>query len=163
MKCYFLRHGVAVEPDEWQGSDSDRPLTREGRARMEREAKAIAKLSLDVDCIVTSPLLRARQTAEILAARLDLRDRLVEDARLAAGFNPQRLREILEAHVDARSIVLVGHEPTMSATIGRLIGDASIELKKAALACVELTGGSAAGTLLFLIPPKLLAKYGDYC
>ena len=161
MKCYFLRHGIAVEPDSWTGSDFDRPLTRDGQQRMEREAKAISELSLGLDRIVTSPLLRARQTAQIVADRLDLLERFVEDARLGGGFNAERLREILMAQADASSIMLVGHEPAMSATIGRVVGGASIELKKAALAGVEFAhAGSTTGTLFCLIPPKVLVKLG---
>ncbi|MGA7202436.1 MAG: hypothetical protein WBX26_11445, partial [Candidatus Cybelea sp.] len=61
----------------------------------------------------------------------------------------------------AEAIMLVGHEPTMSATIGRLIGDADVELKKAALAGVALSDASAArGTLICLIPPKVLLRLG---
>jgi phosphohistidine phosphatase len=157
MRCYFLRHGIAVDPEAWQGGDFDRPLTREGRERMEREAKTIAKLSLGIECIVTSPLLRAKQTAQILAQRLDMRDEIVEDARLGGSFDVERLREILGAHAGIKTIVLVGHEPSMSATIGRAIGGASVELKKAALAGVDLPGPhSTSGTLVCLIPPKVL-------
>ncbi len=131
---------------------------------MEREAKAIAELSLGIDRIVTSPLLRAKQTAAILAERLGTNERVVEDARLGGGFDRRSLGEILDEHADAETIVLVGHEPAMSATIGRVIGDASIELKKAALAGVDLSHRSEpAGTLLCLIPPKLLVKFGSYC
>ncbi|MGP8101840.1 MAG: SixA phosphatase family protein [Candidatus Cybelea sp.] len=161
MNCYFLRHGVAVEPDEWTGRDFDRPLTQEGIERMECEARAFADLSLDLDAIVTSPLLRARQTAEIIASRLKLRDDIVEDARLAGGFDARRLAEILAEHDKAEAIMLVGHEPTMSATVGRMVGDASIELKKAALAGVVLSSASATrGTLICLIPPKVLVRLG---
>lgn len=161
MNCYFLRHGIAVEPDEWTGPDFDRPLTQEGIERMKCEARAIADLSLRLDVIVTSPLLRARQTAEIVADRLKLRDEIVEDERLADGFDARRLSEILGEHDKAEAIMLVGHEPTMSATIGRLIGDAKIELKKAALAGVALSGASAArGKLICLIPPKVLTQLG---
>jgi phosphohistidine phosphatase len=161
VNCYFLRHGIAVEPDEWKGRDFDRPLTREGIERMEREARAIADLSLELDAIVTSPLLRARQTAEIVASQLKLRDQIVEDVRLAGGFDARRLSEILADHDKAEAIMLVGHEPTMSATIGRSIGDASIELKKAALAGVVFADASATrGTLICLIPPKVLSRLG---
>ena len=161
MNCYFLRHGIAVEPDEWTGRDFDRPLTHEGIERMKCEARAIADLSLKLDVIVTSPLRRARQTAEILADRLKLRDEIVEDKRLAEGFDARRLSEILGEHDKAEAILLVGHEPTMSATLGRIIGDANVELKNAALAGVALSDASATrGTLICLIPPKVLSRLG---
>jgi phosphohistidine phosphatase len=163
MKVYFLRHGIAIEPSSWNGKDFDRPLTREGCMRMEHEAKAIADLSLDLDLIVTSPLLRAKQTAEIVAARLNMRNKLVDDVRLADGFNLERLGTILSLHADAKSLMLVGHEPTMSATIGHAIGRASIELKKAALAGVEFfDAASPRGTLFYLIPPKVLVALGKH-
>jgi phosphohistidine phosphatase len=161
MKVYFLRHGIAVDPDAWSGNDFDRPLTREGHERMEREAKAIGELSLDLDCIVTSPLLRAKQTAEIVAERLHPNGKLVEDPRLAGGFNLERFAAIVGAHADSKAIMLVGHEPALSATIGRAIGNASVELKKAALAGIELIDpASTAGTLFCLIPPKVLVALG---
>ena len=68
---------------------------------------------------------------------------------------------ILVAHADAKAIMLVGHEPSMSATIGRAIGSASIELKKAALAGIEFIDPvSTSGTLFCLIPPKVLVALG---
>ncbi|HEY6327459.1 MAG TPA: phosphohistidine phosphatase SixA [Candidatus Cybelea sp.] len=161
MNCYFLRHGIAVAPQAWHGSDDDRPLTPEGEKRMEREARAIADLDLDVDTIVTSPLLRARQTAEIVADRLRVGDGLVEDARVAHGFDADGVVAILREHDRAASVMFVGHEPSMSATVGRLVGGASIELKKGGLAGVELDDPPAgAGTLICLIPPKVLAALG---
>ena len=160
MQCYFLRHGIAVDPESFAGSDFERPLTRQGRERMEYEAKAIEDLALDLDCIVTSPLLRARQTAEIVAERLRIRDELVVDARLGPGFAIEHLRAIVGDRRDARAIMLVGHEPSMSATIGRAIGNGTIELKKAALAAVELGDGASTGTLLCLLPPKVLVALG---
>jgi phosphohistidine phosphatase len=161
MRCYFLRHGIAVEPDSWSGSDFDRPLTREGRERMQRGARAVDELALDLEYIVTSPLLRAKQTAEIVAERLGLGDKLVEDPRLAGGFSFDRLNEILQEHRGTTSLMLVGHEPSMSAVIGRAIGRASVEMKKASLAGLEiLDPHSGTGTLLFLIPPKVLVALG---
>jgi phosphohistidine phosphatase len=161
MRCFFLRHGIAVDPEAWSGSDFDRPLTREGRERMEREARAIDELSLDLDCIVTSPLLRAAETARLVAERLDMVGKLVEDPRLGSGFNLERFAAILAGHADAKTIMLVGHEPSMSMTIGRAIGAASVELKKAALAGIELDDPSAPrGTLFCLIPPKVLISLG---
>lgn len=128
---------------------------------MECEARAIDELSLGLDRIVTSPLLRAKETAKIVAERLDMNDELVEDPRLDGGFDHDRLRAILREHSDEAAIMLVGHEPSMSATIGRAIGTASVELKKAALAGVELDDPLAPkGTLFCLIPPKVLVALG---
>ena len=161
MKCYFLRHGIAVEPESWSGADFDRPLTREGRSRMERQAEAIAQLALGIERIVSSPLLRAKQTADILAAQIGMRGRVNEDRRLGGGFDIAALDAILGAHADADIVILVGHQPSMGSTIGRAIGAASIELKKAALAGVEFPAHLAAnGTLLCLIPPKVLLALG---
>ena len=160
MNCYFLRHGIAVEPGEWRGSDADRPLTPDGCKRMEREAKAIAALLPDLELIVTSPLLRARQTAEFVAQRLRLRN-LIQDDRVAHGFNARTCQAILTEHADAQSVMFVGHDPTMSATVGKLIGDGNVELKKAALAGIDVADRtSTSGTLIFLIPPKVLVELG---
>ena len=161
MRCYFLRHGLAVEADDWSGSDFDRPLTGEGRARMRRAAKAMAALRLEIDVIVTSPLLRAKQTAAIIAKELQLHDRLVEDERLGGEFGPDRLADILAEHRRANAVMLVGHEPGMSRTIGHLVGGAGIEFKKGSLACVNVPNPSILqGELVWLIPAKVLALKG---
>ncbi len=160
MKCYFLRHGIAVEPAAWTGRDFDRPLTREGHERMAREADAIAALSLGLDVIVTSPLLRAKQTAAIVAERLKMVGQLVEDARVADDFDVERIAEMLEDYAKADAIMFVGHEPSMSCAIGRLIGEARVDVKKGALACVDVVRpATAGGTLLWLLPPKVLASF----
>lgn len=157
VELYFLRHGIAAEPDEWRGSDFDRPLTSEGRTRMGREAKSISKLDLDLDCILTSPLVRAKQTAQIVADVIKMSDRLVDDARLGPNFAIELLADILSERVKANAMMLVGHDPTMTKTIGRLVGGARIDLKKGGLALVRLPDlPSLNGELLWLAPPKLL-------
>ncbi len=160
MKLYFLRHGIAADREDWQGSDFDRPLTGEGCERMEREAKAISELRIDPDVILTSPLVRAKQTAQILAKGLKLENRLKEDERLSPGFDVQRLRSILRDRAGDESIVLVGHEPDLSETAGELTGGARIAMKKGGLALVELDGGSSSsGELAWLVPPKVLLSH----
>ncbi|HTX58220.1 MAG TPA: phosphohistidine phosphatase SixA [Verrucomicrobiae bacterium] len=159
MRLYFLRHGVAPDRETWKGSDEERPLTQAGRERIAREAKRIAQLGLGIEAIVTSPLLRARQTAEIAARKLDLTERLAQDERLALSFDEARLAEVLASYAGVGSLLLVGHEPSMSRTIGRIVGGAAIELKKGALAGIELAGlHPPRGTLLLLAPPKLLSR-----
>ncbi len=158
MRCYFLRHGLAVDPDQWEGDDADRPLTVEGKERMAREAKTIAALSLEFDAIITSPLLRAKQTADIVADKMKMRSRLVEDRRLALAFDSRALNGILCERPGASAIMLVGHEPSMSQTIGEVVGGARIDFKKGSLACVEFDDpASLAGELVWLVPPKVLA------
>lgn len=157
MKCYFLRHGVAADAERWEGADADRPLTREGKEKMAREAKTVAALALDLEAIVTSPLLRAKQTAEIVAAALSMT--VEEDARLGIGFDRRALGEILVERDDGGAIMLVGHEPGMSLTIASAIGGGRVEMKKGAIACVEFPDASALhGELSWLAPPKLLAS-----
>jgi phosphohistidine phosphatase len=158
MRCYFLRHGLAVDPEQWEGDDADRPLTAEGKERMAREARTIAALSLELDAILTSPLLRAKQTAGIVADKMKIRSRLVEDRRLGFAFGARALAEIFRERSAASAIMLVGHEPSMSRTIGEVIGGARVDFKKGSLACVSFDEPSAlAGELVWLVPPKVLA------
>jgi len=157
MKCYLLRHGLAADAERWEGADAGRPLTREGKDRMAREAQTIAALSLKLDAIITSPLLRAKQTAEIVASQLGMT--VAEDSRLGIGFDIRALRDILAERHDADAILLVGHEPGMSLTIAAAIGGGRVALKKGALACLEFDDvQSASGELLWLVPPKMLAR-----
>ena len=144
---------------KWEGSDFDRPLTQDGIKRIAREAKSIAELDLALDTVVTSPLVRARQTAEIVADELKLRGKLHQDDRVGLGFSAASLAEILADHPNAANLMLVGHEPSMSATVGELIGGGEVDFKKGALACVEITRQSPfAGRLLWLAAPKLLTR-----
>jgi len=154
---YFLRHGQAADGHAWRGHDFDRPLTDEGRERMALEADAIKHLDLGLNRIVTSPLVRAQQTAAIVADALQIRDTLVEDERLGPNFGLEQLANILHGHPRASALMLVGHEPSLSATIGRLIGGAAIDFKKGSLARVDLSGTlELKGELMWLVPPRVL-------
>ena len=157
MKLYFLRHGLAAEREEWSGDDAARPLTDEGKARMARAAAVFAKLELGLDAIITSPLVRAVQTAEIVARELKMQNRLVTDERLAPGFDADALAKILPAYPKAAALMLVGHEPDFSETISYLIGGGRVVCKKGGLALVELNATNLKGELVWLVPPKALA------
>jgi phosphohistidine phosphatase len=158
MEVYFLRHGDAGSRETWKGSDESRPLSKEGAARMEREASALASLRLPLDLIITSPLVRAQQTAEIVARRLNLLDALVEDDRLAPGFGAAELGSIMREHRALTALMLVGHEPYFSAIIAGCIGGGRVECKKGALARVDFQDpASLAGLLVWLLPPRVLA------
>jgi phosphohistidine phosphatase len=157
VKLYFLRHGEAGDPAQWEGNDAERPLTDDGRRRMALEARTMRRLELGVDRVITSPLLRARQTAEIVAVELKRKDRLVTDSRLGPDFEPERLAEILRDNQDVHDLLLVGHEPSMSATIGRLVGGGRVELKKGGLARTDVPDPSQlSAELEWLLPPRVL-------
>ncbi len=157
MKLYFLRHGLASDRAEWKGDDFARPLTEEGIAKMKKSAATIAKLELDLDLILTSPLVRAYQTAEIVAKQLNMADQLVKEERLGTDFGAKVLVEIMADHPKADGLMLVGHEPGMSNAVSYLMGGGQVVMKKGGLACVELSDKSVKGELAWLLPPKVLA------
>jgi phosphohistidine phosphatase len=156
MKVYFLRHGDAGDPNAWQGDDAKRPLSAEGRERTALEGRALADLRLKLDVMLTSPLLRASQTAELVAKALKLD---VKDDERIVNLDTRKLQGILRDHRGADAIMLVGHEPSMSETISRVIGGGELDLKKGGLACFEVRDAdSLQGRLLWLIPPKVLSE-----
>jgi phosphohistidine phosphatase len=158
MRVYFLRHGKA-DRAQWHGDDDARPLTAEGEEAMRREAKSLRAMGLALDLIVTSPLARARRTAEIVADELGLGGRLVEDAGLAPGFDVRRLEQVLATHGPAESVMVVGHEPDFSATVAELIGGGDIVMKKGGLARVDVIAPVAGGgQLVWLLTPPLLGS-----
>lgn len=155
MHIYFLRHGRA-DRSAWDGPDDLRPLTPEGKERMHREAATMARMGLQIDVILSSPLMRARQTAEIAAQGMDLEDVLAFDERLASGFNVALLREILQERKGIQGCMLVGHEPDFSMTIEDLVGGGSVVVRKGALARVDVDPRTVMGELIWLIPAKVL-------
>jgi len=157
LRLYFLRHGRALSRAEWRGDDDLRPLTPEGEAAMEGEARALAALGLGLETIVTSPLVRARRTAELVATALDGVE-LLEDERLAPGFDVKKLRAVVADRGAPRALMLVGHEPDFSAVVGALVGGGRVVCKKGGLARVDVAGpGLEAGELVWLLPPSQLA------
>ncbi len=156
MRLLFLRHGQAEPRETWTGADEGRPLTAEGRLAMAREATTIARLGLAPDAILTSPLIRAHETAQIVAEGLGMADRLRRDVRLAPGFGPAQMEAILDEHREARTLMLVGHEPDFSLIIGSLVGGAAVVCKKGGLARVDVDPESGAAELVWLLPPKVL-------
>jgi phosphohistidine phosphatase len=150
MKICFLRHGEADWPD-WDKPDDERPLTDRGRREIKRVAKFLDRLEFSVDAILTSPLPRAAQTAEIVADRLGLAMQM--EPKLAHGFNIDRLRQLI-GKSEAECVMLVGHEPEFSAVIEELTGG-KLKISKAGIALVEANRGCTSGKLLWLFPPKI--------
>ncbi len=162
MQLYFLRHGLAEDREQWTNNDDQRPLTAKGKKRMAKEGKRMKELGIEPNIILTSPLVRAKQTAEIAAEQLDLENKVKEDARLGPGFAVPAVKEILSEYRDAGSIMLVGHEPDFSETVGSLVGSGRVVCKKGGLALVELEQlDSLQGELVWLLSPSLLADDCD--
>src|SRR5437879_8814414 len=109
MRLYLLRHGIA---EEWRPDfpDEKRRLTAEGKQKVRMIARGISKLDLALDLIVTSPLPRASETAEIVAEVLGCKDIVKVDDRLAGGFGMHEARGIISDAGNAQSVMLVGHE-----------------------------------------------------
>ncbi len=154
LRLYFLRHGKAWSRDAWHGDDYLRPLTDAGEALVRAEGRAMKAMGLAPDVIVTSPMARARRTAEIVAEELGRSELLVEDQRLAHGFDARRLAEIVARHAGADSLMLVGHEPELSATVAELTGGGRLDFKKGGLARVDMKSSKLEdGILACLLTP----------
>jgi phosphohistidine phosphatase len=170
MQLYIVRHGQAVESEAWAGAERDRPLSAEGRDEMRAAARGLRRLGIDVDAVYTSPLARARATADFVAAALDAP--LHELDQLAPGATLDALAHVLARQPHANALLVVGHEPDLSDMIGQLIGPhgpAHVEMKKGACCRVNVpdtsTLSSAAapqgrGTLAWLLTAKQLARLG---
>ena len=112
MQIIFLRHGPAGSRADWHGPDAERPLTDDGRGVVALVADVLARAGVAVDALLTSPLVRSRQTAEIAAAALGCADRLADDQRLAHDFDRKRLAAIVADHPGARTSCSWATNPT---------------------------------------------------
>ena len=132
----LLRHAIAVEREEFAGDDSGRPLTAEGGKKMRRIAQGMSALKLSFDLILSSPYRRAQETANIVAARFNMRRHLCLTEALTPLGDRRALIQEISALAGAGSIVLVGHEPCLSTlavtlVFGRPVG--RLNLKKGGL------------------------------
>ena len=162
-RLYFLRHGLA-DRAAWSGDDDDlRPLTPEGERRLAISARTLDRLNLGVDLILTSPLTRARQTAEIAAAGIGAAGNVRIDEGLSHGFGIDDVTRLLRTHEDRERLMLVGHEPSFSQVIGRLCDRAAVVCKKGSLARVDLydLAEPPRGQLVWLLQPKVLVRLAD--
>jgi phosphohistidine phosphatase len=157
-ELYVIRHGLAEERGEKWPDDVKRPLTEEGMARLRKQARGLAKIGVRFDVILTSPLVRARQTAEIIGAGLEPRPHLVNVDSLTPDGSYAAVIADLGKQAKRERIALVGHEPSIGDLAARLIGSRHpIHFKKSAICCIEVDalppGGP--GTLRWFLSPKL--------
>jgi phosphohistidine phosphatase len=156
MRLYVMRHGPA-EDHARSGRDADRALTASGRDRVRDVARALVKNDEAPRAIVTSPLVRAVQTAEIVEAECRLDEPVSSRRELATGGESLGLVKEIFASGKKRTMV-VGHEPELSALVWELTG-VRVEMQKAMVACVTLAadGTGSRGELRFVLDPKSLA------
>jgi phosphohistidine phosphatase len=169
MNLYLMRHGIALPADDPSVSDDrERPLTQKGIKRVRKAARGVRRLKIPFDAVLTSPLVRARQTADIIADALGIEARLEEISGLAPESTVEHLMFGLTRYHDREHLLLVGHEPLLSDALSHLLcvrhpSTVNIELKKGSLCRVEVDALPAASPakLHWLLTPKQLRALGE--
>jgi phosphohistidine phosphatase len=162
-QLYLLRHGIAAPRGAPDVSDDERPLTPKGERRMWQIGRGLRRLDLELDKIATSPLPRARQTAEIVADALGLTDLLEDADALRDDRGAAAIRDWVIGRPEA-SLMLVGHNPSLSELIGLLIAGERAphlgELKKGGLAALSARpeGGFQ---IDWIVTPRLIRRLAD--
>ena len=138
MDLLFLRHAEAIElGSDGITQDNDRYLSNDGIKKMKRAAEGMRQLNLNLDVILTSPLLRAIQTAEIVAKEFNIENKIQVSNHLSPNGDPSVLvSEIKKQYDKAQQLMLVGHEPDLSCLVSYLLSgvkNVSINLKKGSL------------------------------
>jgi len=162
-RVYLVRHAIAAERGEAFPDDRKRPLTEKGITRFRQIVAGLTELDVEIDVVLTSPFVRARQTADILVNGLRSSPRVVETVALAPGASYQSILDELSVVSDQESIALVGHEPGIGELAGRLIGSRHpVPFKKGAVCRIDLDGLPPAGPgrLIWFATPRILRGLG---
>jgi phosphohistidine phosphatase len=157
LGLFLLRHADAGDPAAWAGDDAERPLSKKGRKQARVLGAHLDDLRLGIDAIITSPRVRAADTAKAVGKALGVKP--TRDDRLSGGFDPPGLRELLGGlDASVSNVVLVGHDPDFS-TIASWLTDAPNALRKGAIVRIDLPSRGAvagSGALRWLLPPDAL-------
>lgn len=168
MRLYLMRHGIAVAADDPSiQQDSDRPLTSKGIKRMRRIAQGVRRLKIPFDGILTSPLPRARQTADIVAAALGMESRIEEISGLTPESTVEHLLFGLARYQDREHLLMIGHEPLLGSFACHLLSGGrgclgEIVFKKGSICCLESDGalGSGPARVHWHLAPRQLRRLG---
>jgi phosphohistidine phosphatase len=154
MDLILLRHGKAE--DYHKDGDSARELVGKGREQARRAACLLRDTRWLPEIVLTSPLVRARQTADEFCETAGLPGAVIQ-GWLACGMNPEEALQELVGFGEFKRVAIVGHEPDFSGLIEWLLGTShgGVEVKKGAIACLRIQPPSRQGLLRFLIPPRL--------
>jgi phosphohistidine phosphatase len=159
-ELYILRHGIAAQPGTPGLPDDERPLTDKGEKKMRQIARGLRALDLELDCIVTSPLIRARATAEIVARELGMLDRLEVANVLQTGASAPSVKRWLRDRTEER-LMIVGHNPTLSDLVSLLVIGSEhpllCDLKKGGIAALtRATSAAELYKIAWIAPPRIL-------
>ncbi|MGH7851921.1 MAG: phosphohistidine phosphatase SixA [Candidatus Binatia bacterium] len=169
MNLYLMRHGIALPADDPAVAiDADRPLSPKGIKSTRKIAQGMRRLGLSFDVLLTSPLPRARQTADIVAHALDAEAFVEEISGLSPESTVEHLLFGLTRYQDRGDVLLVGHEPLLSATAAYLLGgrparnSLNLEFKKGGLCRIEIDSlpPPGPGKLHWFLTPKQLRSIG---
>jgi phosphohistidine phosphatase len=162
IELYLVRHAVAAERGPNYPDDRERPLTSEGIARFKQVVEGLKAFDVKLELVLTSPLLRASHTAELLVAGIGGKPRLdTLEALQPGGRQTHVLEAIAKYSKRTKRIAIVGHEPDLGELTARLLrARGTFEFKKGAVCCLELDGAmpTGPGTLRWLLPPRGLRK-----
>jgi phosphohistidine phosphatase len=167
MDIILIRHAEAGDRDATKFPNDDRrPITPEGRKRQTTIARAMKRMGITFDYLVTSPLDRAVQTAEVLAEVFGLDEAPVQNEALGHTCTPRNVLKLLMKFPPREAVALVGHEPAFSQVAAALVsrdGDLHIELKKSGVIGIGFPGAPelGKGTLLYVLKPGHLRKLKD--
>ena len=164
MILYLIRHGIALDrTDPEAPPEAERPLTARGVQKTRAAALGFRETSVKPDILITSPYIRAAQTAEIFAEALGFApEKIRVSEALKPSANPADiLKEV--AHLRAKEIACFGHAPHLDLTIAQLAGARGTltELKKAGVCCFEHLQSRGRWELRWILPPKILRKLAD--
>jgi len=160
-ELYLIRHAVAEERGDAWPDDSRRPLSEDGIAKMKKNARGLVRIGVVFDVVLTSPLVRARQTAEIVAAAYSTRPPIVVIESLSTEGSAQAVITDLEAHSRRGRIALVGHEPNIGELAAKLAGARRVlEFKKGAVCRIDVESLPPAGpgTLKWFLTPRIMRE-----
>lgn len=167
MRLYLLRHAEAVPPGTpGFAHDADRPLTEHGIKQAQGVAAGLKALGIELDLILTSPYLRAVQTAQRVADGYGGKIPLREMPELRDDESPRVTSLALKPYAAHKHVICAGHNPHISLWLAELVtttGDLQVEFKKGAVACVEvpaLPPARGSGVLRWMMSPKQLARIG---
>jgi phosphohistidine phosphatase len=161
IELYLIRHGPAAQRGDQWPDDAKRPLTAKGLARMRKEAAALDRLGVSFDQILTSPLVRTKQTAAAMAEGLGGKPTVVVVDALAPDGTPAQVVDELGKHSRSRRLALVGHEPGIGELAARLLAvRGPVEFKKGAICRidVEILPPTKPGRLRWFATPRMLRQ-----